>query len=206
MTVEPVEKRFPDERIRRSVARTLRENVLCSMSTVSPGNRPHINTAYFCYTPDLELYFLSDPSSQHCRNLERNAGLAMTIFRSAQEWGGQDRGIQLFGLCRRTSGRGARDAERCYAARFPPYAKWMNGLSPTERRQAALLHSYAFYRFLPSRIKILDEAEFGGAAFVIAGVKRRRPPNRRTPIAIVTWLATEKLRPSGDVRGTTRAE
>ena len=190
MTVKPVGKRFSDDRIRRSISRILRENVLCSMSTLSPGNRPHINTAYFCYTPELELYFLSDPSSQHCRNLERNPALAMTIFRSAQAWGGQDRGIQLFGTCRRTRGRGAQDAERWYAARFSSYAKWMKGLSPAEQRQAALLRSYAFYRFLPRRIKILDEREFGGAMFVTAAVVRAL--QSRT---VVHWSATELLSP-----------
>src|SRR6058998_2457490 len=120
MTVKPLEKRLSDDRIRRSISRILRENVLCSMSTVAPGNRPHVNTAYFAYTPELVLYFLSDPSSRHCRNLKRNPSLAMTIFRSAQEWGGQDRGLQLFGICRQTRGGGAREAERCYAARFLP--------------------------------------------------------------------------------------
>ncbi|SRR5712691_11011801 len=190
MTVKPLEKRFSDERIRRSIARILRENVLCSMSTVAPGNRPHINTAYFAYTPDLVLYFLSDPSSRHCRNLERNPSLAMTIFRSKQEWGGQDRGLQLVGMCRQTRGQGARDAERTYAARFPPYGKWMAGLSPAERRQAALLRSYGFYRFLPRRIKILDEREFGGAIFVTAAVVRA--PRSKT---IVSWSVTELLSP-----------
>jgi len=190
MTVKPLEKRFSDDRIRRSISRILRENVLCSMSTVAPGNRPHVNTAYFAYTPELVLYFLSDPSSRHCRNLKRNPSLAMTIFRSAQVWGGEDRGLQLFGICRQTRGRGAREAERCYAARFLPYAKWMKGLSPAERRQAALLRSYAFYRFLPGRIKILDEREFGGAMFVTAAVVRR--PQSRT---VVRWSTTELLSP-----------
>src|SRR5207245_508273 len=108
MTVKPLEERCSDDRIRRSSARVLRENVLCSMSTVAPGNRPHINTAYFAYTPELMVYFLSDPSSRHCRNLKRNPSLAMTIFRSAQEWGGEDRGLHLFGICRQTRGGGAR--------------------------------------------------------------------------------------------------
>ena len=190
MTVQAVEKRFSDERIRRSISRILRENVLCSMSTVGPGNRAHINTAYFCYTPELVLYFLSDPESRHCRNLARDPSLAMTIFKSAQEWGGQDRGLQLFGTCRRTRGRGANEAERVYAARFSPYAKWMKGMSPAGRQQAALLRSYAFYRFLPSRIKILDEREFGGAIFVTARVARS--PGTKS---VVHWSGTERLSP-----------
>lgn len=190
MTIQVVDKRFSDERIRRSISRILRENVLCSISTVSPGNRAHVNTAYFCYTPELTLYFLSDPSSRHCRNLERNDSVAMTIFRSAQEWGGQDRGLQLFGVCRRTSGRGTVEAERFYAARFSPYDKWMKGMSPAERRQAALLQSYVFYRFLPRRVKILDEREFGGAIFVTAAVVRRSDSK-----TVVNWSATERLSP-----------
>ena len=190
MTVRAVETRFSDERIRRSISRILRENVLCSMSTVAPVNRAHINTAYFCYTPELVLYFLSDPDSRHGRNLERSPSLAMTIFKSAQEWGGQDRGLQLFGTCRRTRGRGANEAERVYAARFSPYAKWMKGMSPAGRQQAALLRSYAFYRFLPSRIKILDEREFGGAIFVTARVARS--PGTKS---VVHWSGTERLSP-----------
>jgi len=66
----------------------------------------------------------------------------------------------------------------------------MKGLSPAERRQAALLRSYAFYRFLPGRIKILDEREFGGAMFVTAAVVRR--PQSRT---VVRWSTTELLSP-----------
>jgi len=96
----------------------------------------------------------------------------------------------LFGTCRRTRGRGAREAERCYAARFSPYAKWIEGLSAAERRQAALLRSYAFYRFLPKRIKILDEREFGGAMFVTAAVVRGSHSK-----AVVHWSATERLSP-----------
>jgi nitroimidazol reductase NimA-like FMN-containing flavoprotein (pyridoxamine 5'-phosphate oxidase superfamily) len=190
MTAHGVEKRFSDERIWRSLSRILRENVLCSISTVAPGNRAHINTAYFCYTPDLVLYFLSDPGSRHCRNLERNPSLAMTIFRSDQEWGGQDRGLQLFGTCRCTRGRGTKEAERSYAARFSPYGAWMKGLSPAERRQAALLRSYAFYRFLPRRVKILDEREFGGAIFVTAAVARGGHSK-----TVVSWSGTEVLSP-----------
>jgi len=66
----------------------------------------------------------------------------------------------------------------------------MKGMSPTERRQAALLRSYAFYRFLPRRIKILDEREFGGAVFATAAVVRR--PRSKT---VVRWSATELLSP-----------
>jgi len=95
--------------------------------------------------------------------------------------------------------------ERGGAAVRSGYATWLRRTDRSGRRGADLLRSYAFYRFVPTRIKILDEAEFGGAAFVIAGVTRRHP-NGRTPAAIVTWLATEELRPQGHARGKAAAE
>jgi len=205
MTIAVVKRRFPAKRIQRSVFRILRDSALCSMSTVAPGNRAHINTAYVCYSPDLNFYFLSDPDSLHCKNVERNPSMAMMVMNSSQTWGGTDRGIQLFGACHRVRGRAAKEAERRYGSRFPGYATWLRRTDRSGRRGADLLRSYAFYRFVPTRIKILDEAEFGGAAFVIAGVTRRHP-NGRTPAAIVTWLATEELRPQGHARGKAAAE
>src|SRR3989442_305144 len=92
MTIAVVKRRFPDKRIQGSVFRILRDSALCSMSTVAPGTRAHINTAYFCYSPDLNFYFLSDPDSLHCKNLERNPSMAMMVMNSSQTWGGRHRG------------------------------------------------------------------------------------------------------------------
>src|SRR5687768_6870779 len=72
--------------LRQGVLRVLTTNVLCSMATVTPDGRAHINTAYFSYSDKLELYFWSHPGSLHCRNLLRNPSMAMTVFSSAQEW------------------------------------------------------------------------------------------------------------------------
>src|SRR5512143_6487 len=59
-----------DERtVRRSVYRTLEDNVLCSIATVTSPRRAHINTAHFCYSGNLVLYFLSHPNARHCLNL-----------------------------------------------------------------------------------------------------------------------------------------
>src|SRR2546427_13281649 len=131
--------------------------------------------------------------------------MAMMVMNSSQTWGGSDRGIQLFGTCHRVGGPAATEARRQYGSRFPAYATWLRRTDRAGRRSADLLRSYAFYRFVPTRIKILDEAEFGGAALVIAGVTRRHP-NGRTPAAIVTWLATDELRPHGHARRNDPAE
>src|SRR2546425_8327433 len=105
------------------------------MATLDPRNRPHINTAYFCYRglDDLEIFFLSDTKSRHCRNLSRNPSMAMTIFRTNQPWDAPGRGLQLFGTCSQTEGQLAREAERANAKRFPSYVRWMSSTKKDEK-------------------------------------------------------------------------
>lgn len=174
MGVRIMTRGFSEARVRASAFRILRGTALCSMATVSRGRRAHINTAYFCCSDDLELYFLSDVRSRHCRNLTSNPSVAVTVCRSTQRWDGPDEGLQLFGACRQARGSLAARAERLYAARFPAYARWMASAGGDAARRAARLRSYRFFRFVPRRLKILDERVFGEATFVVASVRRPR--------------------------------
>ena len=164
-----------NRRLRKSIIRILRDSELCSIATLDPRNRPHINTAYFSYRglDDLEIFFLSDTKSRHCRNLSRNPFMAMTIFRTNQPWDAPGRGLQLFGTCSQTEGKLASKAEQVYAKRFPPYARWTSSTKKDEKKLAEQLRSYRFYRFLPRKLKVLDEAEYGGAAHVMVTIRRR---------------------------------
>src|SRR2546428_3517522 len=163
MTIAVVKRRFPGKRIQRSVFRILRDSALCSMSTVAPGNRAHINSAYFCYSPDLNFYFLSDPDSLHCKNVERNPSMAMMVMNSSQTWGGTDRGIQLFGACHRVRGRAAKEAERRHGSRFPRYATWLRRTHPSGPPGGGPLRSYAIYRVVPTPSKSPMRRDSAGA-------------------------------------------
>jgi hypothetical protein len=138
------------------------------MATVGRSGRPHINTAYFAFSGGFELVFLSHPGSLHCRNLERTASAALTVFASRQDWSGPDRGVQLFGRCARAGGRRWRDAERLYARRFHGYRRWKGTLKPDSAAD-----EFRFYRFVVSSLKLLDERQFGDGVFVSASVRRR---------------------------------
>ena len=140
------------------------------MATVDRLHKSHINTAYFSFSEDLELYFLSDRGAAHCRNLSSNPSMAMAVFDSSQTWGKPDRGLQLFGICREAKGREATNVERVYGKRFPEYVRRTVGA----RGQASRLRSYRFYRFLPRRVKVFDERDFGAGVFIVAAVLRRR--------------------------------
>jgi uncharacterized protein YhbP (UPF0306 family) len=156
------------ERARDCLFRILRENVLCSMATVTRDGRPHINTAYFSFSDRLELYFLSHPGSLHCQNLSGNPGMALTVFATAQRWAAPGLGVQLFGAGEETSGASAVEAERSYAARFRTYSSWKAAVREGERAS-----QYRFYRVGVTEIKILDEARFGDAVWVVGFVRRR---------------------------------
>ena len=201
MPVERRQERVSGRRIKKSLFQVLDTNRLCSIATVARGNRAHISTAFFAYSPSVELYFLSAPGSLHCRNLAANSSMAMTIFNSQQRWEDPGRGIQLFGTAHQARGPHSKLALAVYGARFPAFARWLKGRSQTERRQAARLRSYVFFRFLPKRVKILDEVEFGGARFVIAAVRRRRTGSRQDDAQLV-WKTTEVLVPSESERAT----
>lgn len=153
--------------VRRGVYRTLEENVLCSIATVTSPGRAHINTAHFCYSADLVLYFLSHPNAQHCLNLRTNASAAVTVFSSRQQWGKPGRGVQLVGTCRPAAGRHRQAAERLYAKRFPGYRRWKAELA-TDRAG----REYRFYRLQVSRLKLMDERVIGDGVFASARVRR----------------------------------
>lgn len=195
MTVRRERKRVSEDRIRTSVLRILTRTKLCSIATVASGNRPHINTAFFAFSGDFELYFLSDPVSLHSRSLSRNPAMAMTVFDSSQEWEAPGRGVQLFGVCHRVRGEAERRAIQVYGSRFPAYVRWMKGMAEVNEGQANRLRSYALFRFLPNRVKVLDEKEFGGAVFVIAAVDRRRPRRTVGLRSRFLWRSTERLVP-----------
>lgn len=155
------------EAVRSSLFRILEENVLCSMSTVTSDYQAYVNTAYFSYTENLELYFISHPESQHCQNLMTNPSMAMTVFSSSQSWGKPDQGVQLFGTCKLVGEANTIKALNSYVRRFPTYTGWQRRLEHDNPGK-----NYRLYRFLVDRVKIFDEQAWGELHFVLATVSR----------------------------------
>lgn len=154
-----------DRRVQRSVYRLLDENALCSMASITTEGRAHINTAYFSYTPDLKVYFTSHPNALHCQNILSNPSMALAIFSANQTWGSPDRGLQLFGMCKKAIGREANKVEKLYSKRFAEYTAWKAALPPD-----SLGRDYQFHRFVTAQIKVFDEKDFGAGIFVVARV------------------------------------
>ena len=80
---------MPIERLKRPVAAArmaalarslLDASPLCAVATVSPRGRAHVNTAYFAWSPGLDVVWLSEPKARHSRNIAANAGVAIAVF------------------------------------------------------------------------------------------------------------------------------
>lgn len=170
MSVERLARPVAARRLDVVARALLRAAPLCAISTVSPGGRAHVNTAYFAWSDRFEIVWLSSPSARHSRNIETSGTAAIAVFDSRQTWGDTDRGIQLFGTARELRGRAAEDAQRLYARRF---------------RDARDLDTdaYRYYRLATRRMKLFDERRFGGATFVTARMRRD---------GALEWVKTER--------------
>ena len=162
---------YDSDRLDASVARILAANPLCSMATRNEAGRVHINTAFFCFDRDLVLYFLSHPESVHGRNLSRVPQVAIAVFDSHQLWGDPHTGLQLFGTGALADPDASSQARQLYAARFPRYQEVL--LAPSDGQpSSSTFRGLKFHRFVPQRVQILDEWEFGEEVFIAATVLR----------------------------------
>jgi uncharacterized protein YhbP (UPF0306 family) len=161
---------YSSARLLIAVTRILDLNTLCSMATRSEAGTVDINAAFFAIGPDLTLYFLSNPKAAHCRNLTHVPQMAVTVFDSHQQWGQPHAGLQLFGPGGRVPPAHLEQARACYAARFEGYFD----LAIRTGEAAGLVRprGLELYDFAPTRVKILDELEFGDETYISAEILR----------------------------------
>jgi len=93
--------------------------------------------------------------------------MAVSVFDSTQNWNEPGRGVQFFGSCKQVAEADKPQVEGVYSKRYEAYQAWKANL-----RGGDPALNYRFYRFIPDRLKILDEPEFGDAIFVVAEIAR----------------------------------
>jgi uncharacterized protein YhbP (UPF0306 family) len=175
MAIERSNRPVAAARIGATARQLLDAATLCAIATVRPNGRAHVNTAYFAWSRDFDIVWLSEPRATHSRNLRRNASAAIAVHDSRQKWGTPDRGIQLFGSAHEARGEDVEHAETLYTKRFPEFAE--SGLG-----------DYRLYVFRPRRLKLFDERVLGAATFVTARIGRGRR---------LAWEKTQIYRTTG---------
>lgn len=90
-----------------------------TLATTGTDGDPHAADVYFAADEELNLYFFSDPVSQHGVDIARNVSAAVTIHPECQGWEGIY-GLQLRGEVRRVKPDMEWDlAWKRYVAKFP---------------------------------------------------------------------------------------
>lgn len=99
------------------------------------------------------LYFLSSPSSRHCRNLAHDPRCAATVQEDYSDWA-QIKGIQMEGRAGEVRGDEALLARQRYADKFPLVARLASA-------PAAIVAAFArvhWYRLQPEHMHFIDNS------------------------------------------------
>ena len=132
----------------------LRLYKLMTLSTY--GDHPWIASVFYCFDNDLNIYFISAPSTLHGRQMEKNKKVAAAIADSHQKPSDVKRGLQIFGTVEKISGVN----KIRYAIRL-----WKDFLN-VQRPDISLenmkkgLYKGRMYRLTPKKIKLFDQEKF----------------------------------------------
>ncbi|MBI4163758.1 MAG: pyridoxamine 5'-phosphate oxidase family protein [Candidatus Aenigmarchaeota archaeon] len=153
--------------ILKSAINILEQNTLLTLTTVDK-NQPCSCTAYYVFDEELNLYIWTDPQTLHCKNIERNPKVSVSIFNSGQEWGSFLQGLQTLGKAIVVSEKELTKAGNLYLQRYPQSSNFVK--TPKD------FHSEKFqsriYKIELEKIKVLDEKIFGKEEFRELTIKR----------------------------------
>lgn len=153
---------YPIKELHDSILEILEENILLSMATIKDGNQSYINTAFFCFNKYLEFYILTNPKSQHCRNLLSNKSVALAIFNSHQPWTEDVKGLQLRGECELAKGKKLLEGTTLYLKRFAALGEWIK--HPKDFSMGVI--ETKLYVIRTNWLQLYDSARFGDDNFI----------------------------------------
>ena len=134
-----------DKAARAALLALLEETPALTLATLDPDGAPRATPLYFA-PADLTLIFLSDPASQHSRNLQADPRCGVAIYPAVADWRSL-RGLQMRGQAVRLSEMETPRALQLYLQRF----LFAAGLARTVQA--------APYRFQPNWIRRIDNRQ-----------------------------------------------
>ncbi|MFI5938322.1 pyridoxamine 5'-phosphate oxidase family protein [Actinoplanes sp. NPDC051494] len=141
---------------------------ILSIATLSPELGPHANQAFFAVDADLTLWFVSERTTRHSRNISADPRTAASVFLDPPVYGEGLRGVQLRGPAREAGPEERPAALAVLRDRFPAFAE-----APHVREGFLAGELPAtFYRIDVAELTVLDEPRFGRRVYVPATVLR----------------------------------
>ncbi len=154
---------YSDKILNESLYDIMENNKLLSMATVTQERKAHINTAYYAYENNLKLYIITDPKSNHSKNVKQNESVSVSIFNShLQFWEDDMQGLQLFGKCYKTPKLELLKGTWCFIKRFPVFKELVT--RPEDFAKKAV--TVKLYTIEVLKIKLFDEERFGEENFI----------------------------------------
>jgi len=132
----------------------LRLHKLMTLATF--GKHPWIASVFYSFDKDLNLYFISTPTTIHGRQMEKNNQVAAAIADSHQKPSDVKRGLQIYGTVERISGINKIN----YAIRL--WKDFLNIKRPdiSFENMKKGLYSGRMYKLTPKKIKLFDQEKF----------------------------------------------
>lgn len=75
------------------------------MVIATVGEHPWIATVYYTTDSEMNLYFLSDPTTIHCHQIAENPAVAVSIADAPQAPAGDKVGLSIYGEAEQVSGK-----------------------------------------------------------------------------------------------------
>lgn len=121
------------------------------MVVATSGDFPWIATVYYTFDDDLNLYFLSSPTTLHCKQIARNNKVAVAIAVSPQDINKPKRGLQISGIAEQLS-----EIDKVTQA----LKLWKQYLHVRDPKLTAKAVKNKMYKITPKRIKLFDQDLF----------------------------------------------
>jgi uncharacterized protein len=126
------------------------------MAVATSGDFPWIASVYYSFDRDLNLYFLSAPSTLHCKQIEKNNRVAVSIADSHQEVSKLKKGLQISGIVEQISGM----AKVKHALSLWKSSLGVNDPEITYENMVSKIVKGRMYVIKPLRIKLFDQRLF----------------------------------------------
>lgn len=123
------------------------------MTLASHGSEGVWAAAVFYANDGFSIYFLSSPSSRHCRNLTGNPRVSATVHEDYADWR-EIKGVQMEGIAAVLAGEEEERARQLYGAKYPVVGQ----LQQAPAAIVAALAKIRWYKFIPQRLYFTDNA------------------------------------------------
>lgn len=130
----------------------LSANQYMTLGTVNASGEAWVSPVVYAFDDSYNLYFMSLPTSQHCKNISREPEVSVAVFDSHQNFG-EGIGLQMSGEVSVVPIKDAVRVFRLYFGRKWPYGSLNNAL---EFKKIFKYYKYRFYKFCPGVVWMND--------------------------------------------------